>query len=280
MDFFTEKYKSYLLFIPGIFIKDCIDNVEDHTTLNVKLETDLKSIVPETLDNIESESDEDNYESEEDLDEEKLIKVLENEINSNENEQKVVYENKVEKVYEKNPKCYINSKLWIKQTNVLCCYCRSEITEVPFPIPVNQIKMQISEDDNANEFKHLLFISKDNKKNITDIEKSADDNLLFSNRNDKEVKAYTILDCLSCDIVCGGNYIRKVKDFRITNIPQSIKMSICIYKDLTGKVIEEIPDKDLWVVMKKFSGANGQTESEYKEKNINKEIKLKHAMKI
>lgn len=296
---FIEDYHSHILFIPGIFIEDCPDGDIDLNVFNNKI--DLSTIKSENIDLIKDDENDLNLEelksdSDDDIfskntaesDNSKKKRLNLNELLENENPiLKNNYSNNVP--YEIVPKHFINAKLWIKSTNLMCCYCHDIIRGIPYPIVLGQNKILIPENEEINEtFISLLtpvFVEKNVFKStinetIEYIDKSSDDHLLFSNQTLKEVKAYKIHNILCCDIVCVGNYIRKINDTKINNRRESIQMSISVYKEITGNTIEDIPEKDLWIVMEQYCGLTGQKRNEYREKNLNKEIKLKQAMKI
>ena len=252
MDFFMEDFRSHILFIPGIFVEDC--NLEKINNNYM----DFSMIKPENIDLIEEDE---NFSDIEDEDESQISKELKLD------ELLDSYEVKENIIYDTIPKYFINNNSWIKTTNLLCCYCHDKIKNTPMPIALGKNKILIPENDDINE----TIIS------LTD---KVDDHLLFCSQTMKEVIAYKIHNVLCCDISCVGNYIRKVTDLKIINKRESIQMSISIYKEIIKENIEDIPEKDLWIVMEQYCGSTGQKRSEYREKNLNKEIKLKLAMKI
>lgn len=255
MDFFTGP-KSYILFIPGVFIDDCKDSDDEMELLN------LKNIKSESLNDIGNDSTDEKESISDDANLEQL-EVLNIYEENYDNLDNIKIKN-----YESPPKYYINSKTWIKSSNLLCSYCRNDIKNVPYPLPLNQLKILIPEYTNIPE-----YIISPNKK------EHADDNLLFSSQSNKEVKAFQIHNILFCDVVCAGNYIRKVDDFKVTNKKESIKMLLAIYKDLTARDLEDIPDKDLWIVMTQYCGKSGKSTDEYIELNSEKDLKFKSAIK-
>jgi hypothetical protein len=304
-----EECRSHILFIPGIFIEDCPDDEND---LNIKAKLDFSSIHPENIDLIEDEEEneitdnEESDENEDDLDDEldnvpskntmelditkkkglELNELLEGNYEENKNfmlsnQYSNQYSTQHPILYDSIPKYFTDAKSWIKNTNLLCCYCHNNIRQMPQPIALEKNKILVPENEDHNETFVSLAVSKSESTEISEhVDKSADDHLLFSNQTLKEIKAYKLHHVLGCDIVCIVNYIRKINDPRITNKRESMQMSISIYETLTGIRIEDVPDKDLWIVMEQYSGPTGQKRNDYIEKNLNKEIKLKLAMKI
>jgi len=247
---FDNEHISHILFIPEIFIEDCIDYHDDDLIVN---NIDL-AIEPEDIDLIESADE----------------KTQQNGLELND------LLNKAEVTYDIVPKFFINHKKWISNTNLLCSYCHDNINHTPFPIAIGLHKILIPDGDDDNLYVSLLSGMKSDKL----IDKINDDHLLYSCQTNKEVKAYTIHNILFCDISCAGNYIRKVQDNKIINTRESLQMTIAIYQEITGELIDDIPEKDLWIVMKQYCGETGQTQTNYRKKNMNKEINLKLAMKI
>lgn len=244
--------KSYILFLPGVFIDDCKDSDDE------PMESVPKVQDPEMLEDTNTEEDSD---SEEDIN---LKEVTNEDFNGDWSE-----DFNKSKNYEAPPKYYIDPALWIKSTNLLCAFCHCKINGIPWPVPINQVKILIHEHTYLSE----RIISLVSNKKISD----TDENILFSSPSMKEVKAFQIHNILCCKIGCVGNYIKKVDDLRIINKKESIKMALMIYKSLTGKEIEEIPDQNLWIVMRQYCGASGQTEEEYHEEHNGKELRLKAA---
>lgn len=175
-----------------------------------------------------------------------------------------------EKKYDTIPKYFIDSKSWLQRTNLLCCYCHDNISGIPIPIPLNRQKILITDNiGNDNPFVSLV----ENEYN------EKDEHLVFNSQNNREVKVYKIHNIVGCDITCIGNYIRKVNDHFITNKREVLQMTLSVYKEITGHKIYDIPDKDLWIVMEQYSGSCGQTRAEYRNKNINYELKFTEALK-
>ena len=279
---FIEECKSHILFIPGIFIEDCLDEVRPS-----EKGIDFSTVPSEDIDDIPSGSEDLDNLSEDDLQDatqgEKGLELndLLNDINNPIGCSSDLKSSNIK--YDIVPKYFVDLKSWIKSTNLLCCYCHGSILK-PMPIAIGQNKILIPENEENSET-FVAIADKKNKKNSENDtfeynDKMSDDHLLFSCQTFKEVKSYKIHNILCCDIVCVGNYIRKVEDSKIINKRESIRMSISIYKELTGVEIEDIPEKDLWIVMEQYCGNTGQKREEYIKKNFNKEIKLKQAMKI
>lgn len=274
MDYFIEERRSHILFIPGIFIEDCIDTDKNTS------ENNFSYIKPELIENINELENSDHDTDEEDSDyvfdkevcDKNGLKIIDLIPNNLDYYKKNIYDTNINIIYDSVPKYYIDFKSWIKSINLLCCFCHDNILGVPFPIALGQTKILLPTENTE------VYITLPNKADSFD--KLNDDNLLYSCQSMKEVKAYNIHDIVCCDIVCVGNYIRKITDTKITNKKESIKMSISIYNNITGQNIEDIPEKDLWCIMKQYCGNNGQSRNDYRDKNSNKEIKLKQAMKI
>lgn len=290
---FIEEHRSHILFLPGIFVEDCqetdIDN-EENLELNK-----LKLMQPENIDLLEEDNTSHVSQTSELNDEDELFskntaefdvleksrglelgELLEGFPNKSHNQFKKNF-NDIQ-VYDPVPKYFINTKSWIKSTNLLCCFCHDNIRGVPYPIALGQCKTLIPENEESRE--NFISLITPDKLNDQNPDKASDDHLLFSCQTMKEVKAYSLHNILCCDVVCVGNYIRKISDSKITNKRESLQMSISIYGEISGETIDDVPEKELWTVMKQYCGNTGQTRNEYREKNLNKEIKLKQAMKI
>lgn len=245
--------KSYILFLSGVTIDDCIDSDDENIEFNEIPSEPIKENIDEFKESID------------DLD---IDLPSELDINTFDNIDLSKDFNK-SKYYESPPKHYIDQKSWIKNTNLLCAYCHCNINGIPWPVPINHQKILIPENNHFPEY--IISLASNKKINEND------ENLLFSSQTMKEVKAFQIHNILCCNILCVGNYIKKINDFKIINPKESIKMALMIYKDLTGKEIEEIPDQDLWIVMKQYCGNSGQSEQEYHDNNYGKELKMKAA---
>ena len=291
---FIEEYKSHILFIPGIFPDDCLTDCEIKNYGNT---VDLSTIVPEKIgelgdsdldDNLNNNldmcqlNDIDNEFSNYDFADEnnrlKLDDLMDNKFENTRNNKNIIYDN--------IPKYFINRDSWIKSTNLSCCYCHDFIINVPIPIPISLQKILIPENNGEEIF---ISVTHKNVKNasVSNIEgdtsehsemsryiESTDDNLLYSSQIFKESKAYLIHTCLCCDVVCAGNYIRKIDDNKITNKRESIRMLLLIYEEIMTKHIEDIPDKDLWINMEQYCGNNGMKRENYRKKNAFKEIEF------
>lgn len=302
MDLFEEP-PSFILFIPEVFISDCLDE-------NIECEElrDLSNIQPENIDLIDEEDNSSNLDENisdvddifsknsaelEDLPSKNMKKGLElNELlNHNFASEFIKTDHEKEIKYESLPKHFINGKSWPRTTNLSCCYCHEKINGTPYPIGLVKTKILVPENEESNEtFISLITPDKTVEKSSSlrselseipeYVDKAGDDHLLYSSQTLKEVKACRLHDIAGHDIVCVGNYIRKVEDPKIVNKRETMKMSIDIYKEITGEVIDDIPDKDLWITMEQYCGSSGLKRNEYREKNLDKEIKLKQAMKI
>jgi|GEM_PF-6862439 len=279
---YIEK-QSYILFIPGVFLEDCLDKNEESDS---EEKMDFSSLQPENIDLIDEELEEDHSEIDyNDLPERglELNDLLEEETETHEKLEKYVAARHENIKYELMPKYFIDAKTWIKSINILCCFCHNHILGIPRPIALTKTKMLVPENEETSETIISLIKEKEPSKRHSefegDLDKNADDNLLFSNRILKETKAYVIHFIACCDIGCAGNYIRKVNDPNITNKKESLQMTLEIESEISGEDLDIIPDKDLWIVMEQYRGYTGQKPREYLEKNLNKEIKLKQSMK-
>lgn len=238
MDLFIEEERSYVLFLSGVFIEDCLeyyDIIEEPAIdyHNIKTET-INSVEESESEIIESDSDDD------------TIYDIEN----------------IENIeYKPAPKYFINKNNWINSTNLLCCYCHDKIQK-PFPIPIEKSKILIPDSDECEKF---ILLG------------SLDEALTLSSKNNIEVIGYKLRDILACSICCAGNYVKKIRDDKVTNIKESIKMMLNIYKELYDDKIEDIPDKELWINMVQYNGT-GLTKTQYRNKYMNQEIKFKSAL--
>lgn len=240
MSFFEEP-KSHILFIPGVFIEDCIDDIEYTNDIDYsKIKSDRIEQYENEHDNSESENELYSLSDKDELEQTEIITNM---------------------IYDTMPEYFINKNTWIKEINLLCAYCHDDIKSIPYPAPLIKTKILLTEEE-----KPVVFL------------KNMDEDI--SSKITKEYLAYKIHFIAFCCVVCSGNYIRKISDNRIVNKKESIKMLLEIYKEITGEEILDIPDKNLWIVMNQYCGNNGEKRSEYREKNNNKEIKLKYSMSI
>lgn len=264
MDFLEEEV-SNILFLPNTFFKNCENLTDDFELETPATYTTIEPV--DNIDEIESESGDSGYddifhpfkqseESHRDRDRE-----------GDGRERDLIIK------YDKVPEYFINNKDWIKTTNLLCCYCHSSFVDTPFPIVLSQTKCLVHDSD--NNYNAVLLGSE----NIKKIDPSLDDYAMLTDQPNKEVKAYKLHNIICCSRTCVGNYIRKVKDSKIFNIKEVLQMSIQVSNEITGDNIIDIPEKDLWCVMKQYCGENGETRNEYYEKNRNLEIKLQLAIK-
>ena len=319
MDLFEEPH-SHILFIPEVFISDCLDDDTNDFDKNINTQiSNLSNIQPEDIDLISPDQISVSSSDDEEIDDEMSdiddifsknsaeLDDMDNYIKNIKNTHKGLELNELlsqtefikssgensDIKYDSIPKYFINTRNWPKTTNLLCCYCHEKISGAPFPIALSKTKILVPENEDSTEtFISLITSDKTIDKNLSETYKSAygempeytdkasDEHLLYSSQILKEVKAFRLHDIAGHDIVCVGNYIRKVNDPKIINKRESLQMSITIGNEITGEKIEDIPDKDLWIVMEQYCGSSGQKRSEYREKNLDKEIKLKQAMKI
>lgn len=239
---FIEEHTSHILFIPSIFIEDCLVSQVDDEFDESYSESN----------NTSDDSDFDDiscYDHNEKLD----ITDLQEDDNI---------------IYEQVPKFFINKEHWINTTNLKCAYCHENITGIPFPIALNLCKILVPDNNTNSDIFVDLQVGKNN------------DDMLFNCQLQNEVKAYKLHNILFSDIVCAGNYIRKIHDSKILNKVESLKLTINIYAEITGDTIDDIPEKDLWIVMKQYCGDSGISQNDYKKKNNGNELNLKFALTI
>lgn len=234
MDNFSY-YRTHILFIPGIFPDDCKDDSEEEMDI-AQVEMVSEKIQSEENMDFEPYSD-----SGDEINETQIItgKITD---------------------FDLIPKVFKSGKEWIKSVNVLCSYCHDEISGIPFPLPLNRRKeldkLMVPE----------LIQAYVPKKKI----KENDEPLIISSQTNREIRVFDLHDIVFCDSICAGNYARKVLDYKIINKRETIKMILMIHKEIYDEEIKDIPDKDLWVIMKQYSGKTGKTRNEYKNIIIKK----------
>jgi hypothetical protein len=225
--------KKYILFLPGIFIEDCLEEVIDNPDLR-----------PEILEEFDSDEEP-----------EKKLAIELNYFLEYEDKKSMLEEKKVEK-YEPIPKYFIDEKYadvqktWPTTCNLLCSYCHNSI-RVPYPIALNKLKLLIPEDDEINIPEKLKYDNYCFEKDE------------FVEGNMREVKAYKLHNIAFCDINHVVSYIKRINDPKIINKKESLQMTLQIYKQITGQEVLDLAEKELWVVMKPYCGDTGQSKSEY-----------------
>jgi len=259
---FIEEHRSHVLFIPSIFIEDCIDESDMLDTMHSDQQYELK---PEDINLIRQDSNSDT-ESQYSIDD------LPDNISDSTNRDilmlaDLAFANEI--IYDSVPKFFINKNKWISTTNLKCVYCHDVISGIPYPIALGLNKILIPSDG----FDSDIFVDFHGTK-------TSDDNLIFNCQLHNEVRAYRIHNVLCGDIVCAGNYIRKIQDAKIINKKESLRLTIDIYKEITGEIINDIPEKDLWIVMKQYCGDTGISQNDYRKRNADIELNLKLAMNI
>jgi hypothetical protein len=266
-------FRSYVLFFPGIFAIDCIDDNSIYSNFESQTEPQIEPVSLPTFDD-------------EDIDE--IEEIDENPIRKEpEKVSKFIQEDKdffkPETNYVQIPRYFTDKKSWITLTNTLCCFCHSNINEIPKPIALKQLKLLVPE--NEKDVDLIVSLNGKFKKNpanyVNDDEyqdKAADDFMLFNCKRDKEIKAYLIYQGLFCSLSCSIAFIRNVTDKRIDNKKESIAMTLEIYKQITGTIIYDIPDKDLWTVMKQYCGGIGKSRIEYDKKYQDQEIRYQNSL--
>ena len=234
--------KKYILFLPGIFIEDCIDQ-DDYVMPDYKTELILPS---------DSESEE-----------EETIMAMELNSFLEYDDRRSEYEKKVEK-YDPIPKYFIDAKSWVSVSNLLCSFCHMNIPNQPFPIALNQIKLLIPDEQDI-QIPDKVRYDYNNKYYNYALEKGTDD-LSIDTANMKEVKAYKLHNIAFCDVSCAVSYIKRVTDNKIINRKETIQMTLEICKQLTGQNLSDIIERELWTCMKQYCGDAGQSKTEYKIK--------------
>jgi hypothetical protein len=264
---FIEDHRQNILFLPGIFIKDCILPNDDEMNPNI----DYSLMKTENINDIISDDSEDEIfpeprerrnidfddfagpESDEEYSFNKILKP----------------EKKPGEKYDSIPKFFISPRTWKKSTNLKCWFCQINFTDMPWFIPIDISKILVPENDETEESYISLLTTKINDCGIVN-----DDNMMFNCQPVKEVKAYKTHGNF-CDISCAGTYLDMVTDIRIINKRESGSMLLDVYRIIKDEELYDIPKKELWTSKKQYSGESGYSDEEYDYKNCGKEIRFK-----
>lgn len=247
---FANEFKPCIVFFPKVFIEDCNKTEFDRIISNYAPENITAGIdIPEdSLEELTPGPDS------------HVIGLSADEY----------LDASLQKRYDEIPKFFIDKSSWIHSTNLLCCYCHGQIPDIPFPVPLNRIKTLVPENEQISEIFSLM----------SRISEKADDSLLFSSKVMREVRAYKLHSVVCCDAACAGNYVRRVEDAKIINRREILTMITAIHKELYGVDVVDIPEKDLWIVMQQYCGPNGQSRTEYTNRNTNKAMKYSEALHL
>lgn len=281
MDFSEET--SFILFLPGVFPRDVIDDEPNSSCIR---DIDLNNFKSESINDIEYSDDSDSDTALSEVPESEEIPI--EDIYSF--APKPAIEKHVEE-YDEIPKYYINKASWLKYwtkpnndgdnnavktrnlsaqiCNILCASCGNLPRETPWPIPYNRTKiLQTVHDENQNLFIYLK--DKDNKS--TELN---DENLLISCQDYKEVKVFQIRDKICCTALCVVWYLNHVKDSVISNTDEAKKMLYVIYNESNGTDLSHVPESDDPYQQNCFKGRTGITPMEYMARNQIKESRIR-----
>lgn len=259
MDFGGYR-KTYILFLAGVYPEDIPDDEEVLTGVGEQI--DFSKLQAE-----ESEQEEIDDLSQADGDEipdSELItspEVKDDDVVARPNPNKP-------SSYDEIPKYFLDKKTWIKSTNVLCCGCGNEIEGMPCFIPLTLTKKIFTNDIADSQV--YLNADQDEASEISD-------SAILSGSQLREERVIQV-HLLTCNSLCSKYYIRNVKDSKITNVWESVKLLNVVHEKLYGEKATEIPEAEDPRIMAKFCGRGGCTEDEYREKNRNKAAKFKMAL--
>jgi hypothetical protein len=150
-------------------------------------------------------------------------------------------------VYDSIPKYFAGKKSWIKQTNLMCWMCGNAIPGVPWTVPISWIKT--TDDECESEAKEYY---KKSRKIFPIV------------REGKVMEVHSV----QCSEFCAIRYIRRVRDDRIQNVWESEKLFLELYRQLTGKAVQAIPEALDKSAMKQYCGSEkGVDIAEFREMN-------------
>lgn len=156
------------------------------------------------------------------------------------------------------PEYFINKKLWIKYTSLLCSSCGRKICGTPLPIILKKISTPIRIEGEK----------------ITLMPNFPSNNSLFD-KNDIMNCESTIVKFshgLFCSITCIGWYLNNVKDENITNKWETKELTLEVYKELTDIELYDIPESINYIKLASRSGTSGISDEEFDNLNERKII--------
>lgn len=158
------------------------------------------------------------------------------------------------------PKYFINKKLWIKHTSLLCGCCGRSITNIPIPIIIKKIKTPV----------HITGLT------ITLVPNFPSNITIDSDRpinNESEI-VYFVYG-LFCNITCIGWYINKVVDNHIINKWETKELTLEVYKLITNNKLYDIPESINYIRLATRCGVSGLTDKDFDNLNERKIITYK-----
>ena len=156
------------------------------------------------------------------------------------------------------PKYFINKKLWIKYTSLLCSSCGRKINKIPLPII----------------FKKINTPARVEGEKITLMPNFPSNNSSF-NKNDiiyTESRIIKFSHGLFCSITCIGWYLNNVKDENIANKWETKELTLETYEELTGIELYDIPESINYIKLASRSGTSGISDEEFDNLNERKTI--------
>jgi hypothetical protein len=242
-----EYRKPYILFLAGVFMNDGNDNIA--------LESLGLADKSEQI-NIGDEEQSGDAQNEDDS-------ILITGMNDKENQN-----------YTEIPKYYTNRKTWPTGTNILCWCCHNRVRGIPWFVPLAWIKKVFVDD---LEIENQIYFNTEGKED--EVSEISDNAILTNGQTVHEGKVF-IPHGIFCGPMCVKRYIKYVKDPKISNIWETIKLLSVLYKEITGGICNEIPEAEDPHIMAKFSGSGGISEKQYIDLNDATAAKFKLILKI
>jgi hypothetical protein len=248
MDFFKQK-KSYILFLPSVFPENCPNEEEMLQSLSVVDEDEMESDSSESI--IESE----------------IIEMMTSDDSSNMDSRLTVMPNLFSAVdqnieYETLPNYFTDLESWPKSTNRLCWLCSNSILGPPWFVAIQLLKRAVP-----------IARNEDAPTDISTFIPSAEENFesLELPTKMKDVPALKVHGCF-CSPYCVKRYILYVKDTKISNHWEAIKLLNIEYEYFIGKEVQDIPEADDPMIQIQYSGPCGITPQEYRRRNDQRRI--------
>lgn len=155
--------------------------------------------------------------------------------------------------YDTMPKWFIDVNTWPRSANLGCWNCDCKIRGFPWFIPLTEMRKCVPY-DHGRDF------------NMNSVSDAALLNL-NSNKRYKEVEVMKPHGCF-CTAFCAKRYLNRTNDEKIINQWQSNKLLKKLYRMVTGKSIEDIPEALDKTVMIQYCGSkDGITSEEYRIRN-------------
>ena len=168
-------------------------------------------------------------------------------------------ESKSNTYIEEMPKYYINKKIWIKHTTLLCTSCGRKINNIPLTIILKTIKTPVFIHGEKITLIPNFPSNNNNINNIYDVTKH-------------DSKTVGMVHGLFCKITCIGWYINNIKDEKIKNKWEITELTLKFYEEISGIKLTDIPESINYIKLSSRSGTSGISDDDFDYLNERKII--------